>query len=80
MRAVISPARSGCRRAAGVRLSQLSLTRGESSRHKLLRVGDLPPDEVFAKIQEALQGGAPLGVPKLKPAPAAAAAPPPAGT
>lgn len=41
---------------AGVRLSQLSLSRGESARHKVLRVSDLSPDEVFEKIKAALGG------------------------
>ncbi|GAB4818378.1 hypothetical protein N2152v2_005424 [Parachlorella kessleri] len=44
------------RTVLGVRLSQLSLTRGESTRHKLLRVDELTPDQLFEKVQLALQG------------------------
>eukprot|EP00891_Asterochloris_glomerata_P007027 jgi/Astpho2/7027/fgenesh1_pg.00107_%23_70_t len=37
-----------------VRLSQLSIIRGESTRHKLLMVTKLKPDEVYQKLQAAL--------------------------
>lgn len=35
----------------GVRLSQLSLLRGESTRHKLLLVKGLPPAKIFDLMQ-----------------------------
>ena len=35
----------------GVRLSQLSVMRGESTRHKLVLVKDVPPATVFDKLQ-----------------------------
>jgi len=35
----------------GVRLSQLSVMRGESTRHKLVLVKDVPPAPVFDKLQ-----------------------------
>ena len=37
-----------------VRLSQLSIIRGESTRHKLLMVTKLKPEEVYQKLQAAL--------------------------
>lgn len=51
------------REILGVRLGQLSLGRGESTRHKLLIVKDMTPIFVFAKLQEAMSGraGAPVG-------------------
>jgi uncharacterized protein YggU (UPF0235/DUF167 family) len=38
----------------GVRLSQLSVLRGESTRHKLVLVKDLAPAAVFDKLQAQL--------------------------
>ena len=35
----------------GVRLSQLSLLRGESTRHKLLLVKGVPPAKLFDQLQ-----------------------------
>ena len=37
-----------------VRLSQLSIIRGESTRHKLLMVTKLKPEEAYQKLQAAL--------------------------
>ena len=39
------------RAVLGVRLSQLSLLRGESTRHKLLLVKGLPPAKIFDLMQ-----------------------------
>ena len=39
----------------GARLSQLSVMRGESTRHKLLLVKDISPAAVFDKLQSQLQ-------------------------
>ena len=39
----------------GARLSQLSVMRGESTRHKLLLVKDVSPAAVFDKLQSQLQ-------------------------
>lgn len=39
------------RAVLGVRLSQLSVMRGESTRHKLLLVKDIAPATVFDKLQ-----------------------------
>ena len=38
----------------GVRLGQLSLMRGESTRHKLVTVKELAPAAVFEKLQAQL--------------------------
>ena len=42
------------RNALGVRLGALALTRGESSRHKLLLVDGLQPEAVYRKLKGAL--------------------------
>jgi uncharacterized protein YggU (UPF0235/DUF167 family) len=39
------------RAVLGVRLSQLSLLRGESTRHKLLLVQGVPPARLFDQLQ-----------------------------
>lgn len=38
-----------------VRLSQMSLIRGESTRHKLLMIQKVKPSDVYAKLQKALK-------------------------
>ena len=42
------------RATLGVRMSDLSLKRGESARHRLLLVQSLMPQAVFEKLQAAL--------------------------
>lgn len=42
------------RSVLGVRLAQLTLVRGESTRHKLLLVQNMTPEQAFDKLQQAL--------------------------
>lgn len=45
------------RAVLGVRLGQLSLVRGASTRHKLLVVQGLPPSTVFHKVRASMTRG-----------------------
>mmetsp|Transcript_5159 Transcript_5159/g.14829 ORF Transcript_5159/g.14829 Transcript_5159/m.14829 type:complete len:235 (-) Transcript_5159:303-1007(-) len=45
-----------CRRLLNCRLSQLTLVRGESTRHKVLQVLGTTPDAIFNRLQAVLAG------------------------